>query len=244
MIRLENVTKTFGTGELALSEINLTINAGEFVFFTGPSGSGKTTLFRLLTREVLPTQGHILIDEINITKLSRGKVPRLRRNIGVVFQDLKLLVDRTIIENVLLPLNIAGLNNKIALQKVHDALDQVGILNHKDKFPVQLSGGELQRVAIARAIVFEPKILLADEPTGNLDNTTSWEIVKILQDINRNGTTVLMATHNTEIVKSLGKRVVTLEQGKITSDEPATVREETHEEKKDHEKKHKKEETE
>lgn len=219
MIKLENVTKTFGTGESALTDVNLLIDNGEFVFIVGPSGSGKTTFFRLLIREFLPSKGIILLNDINVTKISKGKVPELRRKIGVVFQDLKLLMDRTIAENIMLPLQIAGVDNKAAQEKVHAVLAQVGILDHKDKFPVQLSGGELQRAAIARAIVFTPDILVADEPTGNLDSATSWEIVKLLQDINKSGTTVLMATHNTDIVKSLGKRVITIENGKLTKDE-------------------------
>lgn len=218
MITLDSVTKKFGTGESALSDITLTIDSGEFVFLVGPSGSGKTTLFRLLTREILPTQGVIHINEWNITKLPRGKVSHLRRRIGVVFQDLKLLSDRTILENIMLPLQIAGADSKKANMRALAIMSEVGIESHKNKFPVQLSGGELQRVGIARAIVFTPEIVIADEPTGNLDAVTSWEIVKILQDINKNGTTVLMATHNTDVVKSLAKRVVLLEQGKVLRD--------------------------
>ncbi len=258
MITLENVTKTFGTGESALTDVTLTIENGEFVFLVGPSGSGKTTFFRLLIRDILPTTGTVTVNEMNTSKLAKGKIPHLRREIGVVFQDLKLLTDRTIFENIVLPLYIAGMESKAANVRAEEVLSQVGILEHKQKFPVQLSGGELQRVAIARAIIFTPKILLADEPTGNLDSVTSWEIVKLLQDINAAGTTVLMATHNTDIVKSLGKRVVTLEKGKIVSDVPAKKSEkkadeekkdeEEHKEKKSHtgshDKKHEKEEKE
>ncbi len=247
MIILENVTKTYGTGESALSDVNLTIGEGEFVFLVGPSGSGKTTFFRLLIRDMLPTVGVVTVDSVNTSKVSRGKIPHLRRKIGVVFQDLKLLSDRTIFENIILPLHIAGVEAKSARSRGEEVLSQVGILEHKDKFPIQLSGGELQRVAIARAVVFTPKILLADEPTGNLDTVTSWEIVKLLQDINAAGTTVLMATHNTDIVKSLGKRVVTLEKGRLVSDvRPKSPDESEHhdkeEKKKNHEKKHKAEE--
>lgn len=236
MIILDNVTKTFGTGESALTDVNLTIEQGDFVFIVGPSGSGKTTLFRLLIREMLPTRGSILINQTEITKLPNGKVPHLRRKIGVVFQDLKLLTDRTIFENIVLPLEMGGTDTKSAKQKVEDVLTQVGLVDHKHKFPIQLSGGELQRAAIARALIFTPDILIADEPTGNLDTANSWEIVKLLQDINKNGTTVLMATHNTDIITSLGKRVVTLEQGKVAKDEkPSKKEEHKHESVKKHE---------
>ncbi len=241
MIKIDNVTKTFGTGESALSEITLEIEPGEFVFVVGPSGSGKTTLFRLLTRESLPTQGSIHIHELNITKLPRRKVPYLRRRIGVVFQDLKLLMDRTVFENIMIPLQIAGIDNKKAKIRALDIMSQVGIEQHKNKFPIQLSGGELQRVAIARAIVFTPQIVIADEPTGNLDNATSWEIIKILQEINAAGTTVIMATHNLDVVKSLAKRVVALEKGKVISDNKSLKKTDDKQTPETHVKKHKKE---
>jgi cell division transport system ATP-binding protein len=218
MIHFENVSKTFGTGEMALSDITLDIQRGEFVFLVGPSGSGKT-IMRMLIRDTLPTQGRVIVSDWDLNKLPSNKVPDLRKKIGVVFQDLKLLTERTIFENILLPLHIAGVSDATAVKKVHDIMEQVGILQHKDKFPVQLSGGELQRAAIARALIFSPDILLADEPTGNLDMTTSWEIVKLLQDINKTGTTVIMATHNTDIVNSLLKRIVGLEKGKLAKDE-------------------------
>jgi cell division transport system ATP-binding protein len=218
MIRLENVTKTFGTGNSALSDVTFSIGQGEFVFLVGPSGSGKTTLFRLLIREMTPTTGAIHIGEWDLVKLPKNKVSHLRKRIGVVFQDLKLLRDRTIFENIIFPLEVAGIDHKEARTRVESILEQVGIPEHRDKFPVQLSGGELQRAAIARALAFSPEIILADEPTGNLDNATSWEIVKLLQDINQSGTTVLMATHNTDIVNSLLKRVITLEKGTLVKD--------------------------
>ncbi len=219
MIKLDNVTKTYGTGISALTDLNLAIEKGEFVFVVGPSGSGKTTLFRLLIREITPTKGSIIINNWDIAKLPNSKIPHLRRKIGVVFQDLKLLMDRTILENILLPLEMSNVEHKEAKVRAEQILQQVGILEHKEKFPVQLSGGELQRTVIARALVFSPDILLADEPTGNLDITTSWEIVKLLQDINKLGTTVLMATHNNDIVNSLLKRVVTLDKGVLVKDE-------------------------
>lgn len=219
MIVLENVTKTYGTGMSGLEDITLRIDKGEFVFLTGQSGSGKTTLLRLLIRDTLPTDGTIHVNDWDLRKLPDSKIPHLRRKIGVVFQDLKMLMDRTIQENILLPLEVSGVEHKEAKLKVDEILEQVGILDHKEKFPVQLSGGELQRAAIARALVFSPEILLADEPTGNLDTATSWEIVKILQDINKSGTTVIMATHNTDIVNSLLKRVIALDKGKLIKDE-------------------------
>lgn len=219
MIRFVNVTKTYGTGSIALSDINLAIDKGEFAFLVGPSGSGKTTLLRLLIRDMVPTHGSVIVGEWDVAKLPNHKVPHLRKRIGVVFQDLKLLMDRTISENILLPLEMSDIEHKTAMKKVVEIMQQVGIHEHKDKFPIQLSGGELQRTAIARALVFSPDILLADEPTGNLDMATSWEIVKLLQDINAAGTTVLMATHNTDILNSLLKRVITLEKGKLVKDE-------------------------
>ncbi|HUD44310.1 MAG TPA: cell division ATP-binding protein FtsE [Patescibacteria group bacterium] len=218
MITLENVTKTFGTGAIALSDINLKIDKGEFVFLIGPSGSGKTTFLRLLTREMLPNAGSIVVNDVDLVKLPNNKVPELRRKIGVVFQDLKMLMDRTILENISLPLEMVNMDQKDAQVRIDEILEQVGIMDQKDKFPIQLSGGELQRAAIARALVFSPEILLADEPTGNLDPTTSWEIVKLLQDINKAGTTVVMATHNADIVNSLLKRTIALEKGKIVKD--------------------------
>lgn len=219
MIKLEKVSKKFGLGSIALSDINLSVDKGEFVFLVGPTGSGKTTIFRLIIRELLPSEGSIVIDEWDIINLPKQKIPHLRKKIGVVFQDLKLLTDRTVAENVALPLEVIGIKPEEAEKRVEEVLGSVGILPHKDKFPVQLSGGELQRAAIARALVLSPDILLADEPTGNLDEDTSLEIAKILSDINEKGTTVIMATHDSEIVKKLSKRVVTLDKGRITRDE-------------------------
>lgn len=219
MIKLENITKKYPTGNSALSDVTFTIHPGEFVFVVGPSGSGKTTLFKLLIRQMTPTTGSIHIGDWDIVNLPKQRIPHLRKKIGVVFQDLKLLRDLTIFENVLFPLEVANMDERAARKRVEEILTQVGIEEHRDKFPVQLSGGELQRAAIARALAFSPEILLADEPTGNLDNTTSWEIVKLLQDINQAGTTIIMATHNTDIVNSLMKRTLTITKGKLTSDE-------------------------
>lgn len=218
MISLENVSKKFGTGVFAISDISFSVEKGEFLFLVGPTGSGKTTIFRLLIREMVPTQGTVVVNSWDLTKLPNKKIPELRKKIGVVFQDLKLLADRTVLENTTLPLEVVGIKAKEAYQRAEEVLRQVGILEHKDKFPVQLSGGELQRAAIARALVLSPDILLADEPTGNLDDDTSWEIVKLLSEINERGTTVLMATHDTDIIKKLNKRIIELNKGAIIKD--------------------------
>ncbi len=219
MITLNKVSKKFGTGVYGLSDISFSVDKGEFVFLVGPTGAGKTTIFKLIIKESDPSDGSITVNQWDLTKLPKDKIPALRKKIGVVFQDLKLLLDRTIFENIFLPLDVVGVKDQEGKKKVEEVLTQVGIINHADKFPIQLSGGELQRAAIARALVLEPEVLLADEPTGNLDAATSWEIVKLLSDINAKGTTVIMATHNTDIVKSLKKRVIKLEQGTVTKDD-------------------------
>ncbi len=226
MIRLQKVSKKFGTGEFGLESLDIFVDKGEFVFLTGRVGAGKTTVFKLITRELLPTEGSIVVDNLDIVKLPYGKIPHLRKKIGVVFQDLKILMDRTIFENVILPLQVAGVKEKLAEQKVQEVLEKVGIIDHKDKFPVQLSGGQLQRTAIARALVMSPPILLADEPTGNLDIETAFEIVALLQEINKQGTTIIMATHNKEIVDKNKKRIVTLHKGRLVKDESPSKNEE------------------
>lgn len=214
MIVLENVSKKFGTGVFGLSGVSFTVEKGEFAFLVGPTGSGKTTIFRMIIREVMPTQGTIMVNSWDIVKLSGKKVPELRKRIGVVFQDLKLLSDRTVLENVSLPLELSGVKAKDARKRAEEVLDQVGILDHANKFPIQLSGGERQRAAIARALVLGPEILLADEPTGDLDDDTAWEIVNLLKNINETGgTTIVMATHNSNIVKKMNKRTIELNKG-------------------------------
>ncbi|EKD86524.1 MAG: hypothetical protein ACD_37C00255G0003 [uncultured bacterium] len=229
MIILENVSKKFGTGVFAISDITFSIEKGEFVFLIGPTGSGKTTIFRLIIREMIPTEGRVVVNDWDLGKLPNRKVSDLRKKIGVVFQDLKLLADRTILENTILPLEVSGVKSREAIRRAEETLSQVGILEHKDKFPVQLSGGELQRAAIARALILSPDILLADEPTGNLDEATSWEIVKLLSDINEKGTTVIMATHSIEIIKKLNKRIVELDKGKVLHDKKGHSKEKTKE---------------
>lgn len=219
MIKLDKVSKTFGLGTPGLTDVTLTIEKGEFVFLVGHTGSGKTTLLRLLIHDIIATSGAITVGEFDVVKLPHRKIPHLRKKIGVVFQDLKLLTDRTIFENVVLPLDVAGIKADDAKKRVEEILNQVGISAQLDKFPIQLSGGELQRAAIARALVFSPDILLADEPTGNLDPTTGLEIVKLLKEINENGTTVLMATHNIDIVNVMQKRVIALDKGKVIRDQ-------------------------
>lgn len=219
MIRMQNVSKKYGIGTSGLSNISLTIDKGEFVFLVGPTGSGKTTFFRLLIRDLLPSEGSIIVGDWDIGKLPKQKIPHLRKKVGTVFQDLKLLFDRTIFENILLPLEIAGIRPQDARKRVDELMEEVGIHMHKYKFPIQLSGGEMQRAAIARALALAPEILLADEPTGNLDPATSRDIVKLLSRINEKGTTIIMATHNADIVNSLAKRVLILDKGNLVKDE-------------------------
>jgi len=219
MIKFQKVSKKFGTGSAVLSDITLQIDKDEFVFLVGPTGSGKTTIFRLITREILPTEGDVTVSDWSIRKLPKEKISTLRKKIGVIFQDLKLLNDRTVFENVVLPLEIDNKNEISAKKIAEEVLEQVGLSAHRDKFPVQLSGGELQRVAIARALVLSPEVILADEPTGSLDPATALEIVNKLLEINKKGTTIIMATHKLDIVKDVPKRVIALDKGRIVRDE-------------------------
>lgn len=217
MILFENVTKKFGS-TLALDDISLNIKQGEFVFIVGPSGAGKSTLLRILTREIVPTSGKTMVGNHDIAKIKDKDVPSLRRKVGVVFQDFKLLDDRTVFENVALTLEVLGKSNEEISKLVEHILKLVEIWDQRNLFPRQLSGGEAQRTAIARAIVGKPDVLLADEPTGDLDPKTAWGVIQLLNEINSWGTTILMATHNQEIVNTLKRRVVTLKDGKITKD--------------------------
>lgn len=224
MIKFEGVSKKFPGGTTAVSNINSEIADGEFVFFVGPSGSGKTTILRLILRDIAPSSGQITIDEHDLSKIKNQDIVQLRRKIGVVFQDLKLLYDRNVFENVALSLWVLGKNPAEVESEVKEKLALVGLENKADFFPTQLSGGELQRVAIARALAGDPKYLLADEPTGNVDEANAWKIVKILDKINKTGITVIMATHNSEIVNTLNQRVIRLEDGHIISDKKGKYR--------------------
>lgn len=219
MIALDNVYKTYSTGVSALNGISLRIKKGEFVFIVGTSGSGKTTLFKLLLKELEPSSGTIYMNNQNIGKLRRRKVPRMRRGMGVVFQDFRLLKDRTIYENIAFAMRVVGKNSKVIKETVPQLLALVGLSEKGSSYPNELSGGEQQRAALARALANNPPVLLADEPTGNLDPRNAWEIMKLLEEINMRGTTVIVVTHNREIVESMQKRVVTLSNGVIVSDE-------------------------
>ncbi|TSC92941.1 MAG: cell division ATP-binding protein FtsE [Candidatus Berkelbacteria bacterium Athens1014_28] len=215
MIRYQNVSKVFPNGTEAVSGVNFSIDQGEFAFLCGSSGAGKTTLLRFLIREDVPTDGEIWFNEENIVSLPEKFVPELRRNIGMIFQDFKLLPRRTVFENVAFALEVSGKSDFEIAQIVPYMLQRVGLDNKMEAFPTQLSSGEAQRVAIARALVHEPEVLLADEPTGNLDYENSWQIVELLNQINEWGATVIMATHDTEIVKALKKRVIKIDKGQI-----------------------------
>lgn len=218
MIKIEKVSKSYSEGLAALEDINLTIEDGEFVFIVGESGSGKSTLIKLLLREIKPTEGNITVNGNIINKLKRRDIPKYRREIGCVFQDFRLLKDRNIYDNVAFALKVVGESNAGIQEKVPKMLSTVGLAAKYRSFPKEISGGEQQRVAIARALVNHPSIILADEPTGNLDKTNAWEIMKLLEEINEKGTTVIVVTHNTEIVEVMKKRVITIQKGVVVSD--------------------------
>ena len=218
MIKLEHVSKSYSAGIPALNDVSLNIEEGEFVFVVGDSGSGKSTLIKLLLKELEPTEGTITINGRKLNKIRRRQIPKFRRNIGVVFQDFRLLKDRNVYENVALAQRVVGVSKQKIEKNVMNILELVGLSGKEKMRPKELSGGEQQRVAIARAMVNRPAILLADEPTGNLD-PHSWEIMKLLEEVNRLGTTVIVVTHNHEIVNKMKKRVIALHSGRITSDE-------------------------
>ena len=215
MIQLFNVTKIYNGDIPALQGVTMGIEKGEFVFITGKSGAGKTTLLRLIFRAELPTKGAVLVNNFNIARLQRQSIPFLRRNIGVVFQDFKLLPQKTVFENIAFALEVIGTSRREMNQRVMQVLQYIGLKDKRDVFPLRLSGGEQQRVAIARAIVNRPPILLADEPTGNLDPEISMEIMRLFQDINQQGTTVVVATHNVDLIKKIRKKVFCLDKGKL-----------------------------
>lgn len=218
VIKFENVSKKFSPAITAVSDINLEIQGGEFVFIVGPSGAGKSTLLRLLAKEYAPTSGKIFIDDIDVSRIKSKDIPLYRRKIGFVFQDFKLLDNRTVHENVALALEVRGQDEDDIRKEVERVLKLFEIWDRRNLFPAQLSGGEAQRTAIARAIVGKPDILIADEPTGDLDPQTSWSVLQLLNEINSWGTTIIMATHNAEIVNTLKRRVVSIKMGKITKD--------------------------
>ena len=218
MIKLEHVSKSYTAGIPALNDVSLDIEEGEFVFIVGDSGSGKSTLIKLLLKELEPTEGTITINNKKLNKIKRRQIPKFRRNIGVVFQDFRLLKDRNIYDNVSFAQKVIGESNRSIKKNVPSMLSMVGLAAKYRSYPRQLSGGEQQRVAIARALINEPKILLADEPTGNLDNHNAWEIMKLLEEINSRGTTVVVVTHNLEIVKAMNKRVITMKKGVVVED--------------------------
>ncbi len=223
MILFSNVTKVYENGTVGLDNVSFYIDKGEFVFIVGPSGAGKSTLIKLLMHEETPTSGDVIINDINVSRLKRSQIPYLRRRMGVVFQDFRLLPNKTVYENVAFAMQIVQASKRDIRRSVPNALSLVG-LSHKAKMlPTQLSGGEQQRVALARAIVNNPAYLIADEPTGNLNPKTAAEIVEILDDINKRGTTVIMATHAKEIVDSMKKRVIAIEDGVIARDETRGV---------------------
>ena len=218
LIRIKDLEKKYKTGVTAIYDFDLKVKKGDFVFVIGQSGSGKSTLIKLLYREEKPTNGSINIGGIEVAKLRNRKVYKLRRKLGIVFQDYKLLPRLTVYENVAFALEILGLPNEEIRNKTLKALEQVGLKNKSKNYPNELSGGEQQRVAIARAIVNEPKLLLCDEPTGNLDPETSWEIMQVLDEINKLGTTIIMATHDKEMVNRMKKRVIVIEAGRLKED--------------------------
>jgi cell division transport system ATP-binding protein len=223
MIKTENITKTYKDSVVALDNVSIEIGKGEFVFMVGPTGSGKSTFIRLLLKEEEPTRGSIWVAGKNIARLSPWKVPYLRRNVGTVFQDFKLLPERTVFENVAFALEVIGKPRHVIEKRARDILQLVGLGDKLSNYPDELSGGEQQRVSIARAFVNRPLILLADEPTGNLDPATSVEIMKLLDRINRTGTTVVMATHDNAIVDAMRRRVIELDSGRIVRDQARGV---------------------
>lgn len=219
MITLKNVTKEYDKENTGLTNVSLDVEKGEFVFIVGKSGSGKTTLMKLLQKELEPTSGQIIVNGQNYKELKRKELPKLRRQMGMVFQDFRLLKDRTIFENVAFAQQVVEVPHRYIKHQVENMLEMVGLKDRMNAFPNELSGGEQQRVAIARALVNHPVLLLADEPTGNLDPVTAKEIMELLSEINKSGTTVLVVTHNKELVNEMGKRVILIEDGHIEQDE-------------------------
>lgn len=219
MIQLTNVSKIYQNGARALVDVTLKIGKGEFVFLVGPSGAGKSTLIKLFYRDESPTRGQVTINSKNLVRMKEREVPYLRRNIGVIFQDFKLMTNKTVQENVAFALEVIGVSTKEVRTRTRTALELVGLTNKENAYPHELSGGEQQRVCVARAIINNPALLIADEPTGNLDPETAWGIMELLYNINKRGTTIVMATHARAIVNKMQKRVIAIEDGRIARDD-------------------------
>ena len=223
MLIMSDVSKVYPGGSMALQDVNVHIEPGEFVFVVGPSGAGKSTFIKMLFREVLPTTGSIFVNGVDILSLTPKEIPFLRRQLGIIFQDYRLLPDRTVFENVAFAMQVIEAPHRKIKRQVMNVLDLVGLRHRANAYPNELSGGEQQRIAIARAIVNDPVFVIADEPTGNLDPETSWDIMDIFKEINDTGTTIVMATHDKEVVDAMGKRVIAIEKGRIVRDEKEGV---------------------
>lgn len=223
MLEMIDVSKIYPGGSVALQDINVRIEQGEFVFIVGPSGAGKSTFFKMLFREVLPSSGKVIVNGHDLVKMTDKKIPYFRRQLGIVFQDYRLLPDRTVYDNVAFAMQVIETPYRKIKRRVNDVLDLVGLRKRAHAYPTELSGGEQQRIAIARAIVNDPILLIADEPTGNLDPETSWEIMDIFREVNKSGTTIVMATHDREIVDEMEKRVIAIEHGHIVRDDAKGV---------------------
>jgi cell division transport system ATP-binding protein len=220
-ISFQGVWKRYTNGTEALKDVNLTVPEGDFLFLVGPSGAGKSTLIRLLIREEKPTRGKIFVEGMELGRMRRRRLPKYRRRVGLVFQDFKLLPRLTVYENVAFALRVHGEPGRVIKERVGDALETVGLGHKHEKYPLELSGGEQQRVAIARALVHQPRLIIADEPTGNLDPATAWEIMQLFLQINARGATVVMATHNRDVVDLMRRRVVLIDQGQVARDDRA-----------------------
>jgi cell division transport system ATP-binding protein len=223
MLEMIDVSKIYPGGSVALQDINVCIEQGEFVFIVGPSGAGKSTFFKMLFREVLPSSGKVIVNGHDLVKMTDKEIPYFRRQLGIVFQDYRLLPDRTVYDNVAFAMQVIETPYRKIKRRVNDVLDLVGLRKRAHAYPTELSGGEQQRIAIARAIVNDPILLIADEPTGNLDPETSWEIMDIFREVNKSGTTIVMATHDREIVDEMEKRVIAIEHGHIVRDDAKGV---------------------
>lgn len=223
MLEMIDVSKIYPGGSVALQDINVRIEQGEFVFIVGPSGAGKSTFFKMLFREVLPSSGKVIVNGHDLVKMTDKEIPYFRRQLGIVFQDYRLLPDRTVYDNVAFAMQVIETPYRKIKRRVNDVLDLVGLRKRAHAHPTELSGGEQQRIAIARAIVNDPILLIADEPTGNLDPETSWEIMDIFREVNKSGTTIVMATHDREIVDEMEKRVIAIEHGHIVRDDAKGV---------------------